>query len=163
MAPTVLRVALLSAMVVPGGCNLLDGQSCTEIGCRNGAAIAIRAGNGLTAPLGVQLEIDGRRLSCPPPAPDSTCDPMVSVVHRAQLDCREVRTADSRRQTCVPNGEFEQVLTFHGTPARVVVTLLADGVAVAERTFDLTYAKFQPNGPDCEPTCLQASVPWDLP
>jgi hypothetical protein len=48
------------------------------------------------------------------------------------------------------------------TPAQVQVRLTVNGAVVLDRTEAPAYRIKQPNGPDCEPTCRQASAQWTL-
>ena len=76
----------------------------------------------------------------------------------------ETREAGAVSQSCTPNGRVEQVITFSGTPQRVVVTLTAAGTDVVSRAdFQLKYETVHPNGEDCEPVCRQAAESWELP
>ncbi len=48
------------------------------------------------------------------------------------------------------------------TPDRVTVTV-TNAAGVRTAVFDPAYEAFRPNGPDCEPECVQAVVDMDLP
>jgi hypothetical protein len=47
-----------------------------------------------------------------------------------------------------------------GTAAQMHMRQTADGVVVFDQTFSPAYQVFQPNGPDCGPTCHEAQTTW---
>jgi hypothetical protein len=110
---------------------------------------------------------------------DLPCEPQNGERHRlgqhvqAQLiwiaQCTEQRTGDavsqSSTQTQTPNTHCEPIhgawlLTagFYGVAESLRVTVQRDGSTLLDRTLQLEYKESRPNGPDCEPTCLQANV-----
>jgi hypothetical protein len=113
-------------------------KACTLVGCNDQASIAIRRGDDGALPLVVEVDIDGRKVTCTPQQTESTCG-------------SDVRIA--------PSGRLEEVVTVTGTPSRVNVVLSSG----AQRSFDLSYSASRPNGPGCDPICRQASASWDLP
>ena len=158
--------ALVLAALANLGCDL--SRSCGQAGCFDQASIRVSRADGATPALAVELEVDGRRVICPAPplrtARGAACDDaLVRVEHRELADCTETRTAEARSLSCVPNGRFEQVIGFAGTPGRIVATLKSDSGVVAQRTFDLTYMNVHPNGEGCEPVCRQGARSWPLP
>ena len=131
-------------------CFGLETKLCNEIGCVDPASITVRRTDGATPPLGLVMEVDGRRVTCQTPprgAGGVICDD-----NRVQVQHREVSS-----------GRFEQVISFPGTPQRLSVTLMADTTVVAQRTFDLVYMEVRPNGEHCEPVCKQRAETWELP
>ena len=159
---------VLVLLLVPASLACFEEKLCTTIGCQDQASITVRCPDGNTPPLSVELDLDGRRVTCPAPmartAGGSACDdPSVRVAHRELSDCTESRSGTSVSLTCVPNGKLEQVITIVGTPRRVGATLTADGTVAGQRSFDMTYLTVYPNGPDCDPGCKQRSEVWDLP
>lgn len=159
---------LLAFLVIHTSAGCIEGKACTEIGCRDQASIRMHRPDWTTPPRAVELEIDGRRVTCPAPMARSPggqpCnDPQVRVEHRELVDCTETRTETAVSQSCVPNGRLEQIITVADTPRRLVVTLVADDAVVAQRSFDLSYMTVQPNGEGCEPVCRQRAETWELP
>ncbi|MEA2697897.1 MAG: hypothetical protein QOI66_2168 [Myxococcales bacterium] len=141
---------------------------CSEVGCRDQASITVHRADWMTLPLALTLEIDGRTVKCaaPPasPASGTPCDDLqVSVAHRELTTCTETRTANAVSLHCEPNGRLVEVITFAGTPQRIVATVKADGADVGPKTFDVTYATVRPNGDGCEPVCRQYAGEWELP
>lgn len=159
---------LLAVLILLGGTGCieaLDGKVCTERGCGNGASITLRRSDWTTPPLALELEVDGRRVSCPaPPARNSGGQPCseagIHVAHVELADCVETRTVS---YACTPNGKLTQVIRFVGTPQRIVVTVKTGAESPPERAFDIAYQSVRPNGEGCEPVCLQAAEMWELP
>lgn len=46
----------------------------------------------------------------------------------------------------------------YGSPKKVNVTVRRDGVLLASETFEPSYEKTYPNGPECGPTCFSGSA-----
>jgi hypothetical protein len=134
---------------------------CTLVGCGDSATLSLRRADGARPDFALELEIDGRRVTCA--SAEQTCDMGVTTTVRPLADCHEERGADFRRLVCTPNGRFEQVISLGGTPARVSVTVKSPNGATAQQTFALVYQTTQPNGPGCEPICKQASESWEIP
>ena len=150
VAIVVLFVALLLAILL-GNLACEETKVCSLIGCVDQASITVRRANGALSPLGVEIEVDGSRVTCAAPLPSNSArgacdDPAVFVAHH---DLRDGRT--------------DQVITFVGTPQRVAVTLKAAGDVVAQQSFEFRYAPARPNGDGCDPVCQQATESWLLP
>ena len=142
---------LLVLFLVPASLACFEEKICTLRGCQDQASITLRRPDGKTPPLSVELDLDGRRVTCPAPmartAGGQACDDVnVQVEHRELSD-----------------GKLEQEITIVGTPKRVGATLTADGAVAGQRNFDMTYMTVYPNGPDCDPGCKQRSELWELP
>lgn len=147
----ILSRALFVPLLLAPGVACLETKLCLEEeGCVNQASITVRRADGATPPMGVVMDVDGRRVTCqvPPRAAGGViCDDnAVQVQHRE-----------------VAGGRFEQVVTLPGTPQRVAVTLMAGTTVVAQRDFQLVYMEIRPNGEHCEPVCKQRSETWELP
>jgi hypothetical protein len=161
LCPLVVTLAALASSL---GCSKI----CTLVGCSDSATIVIRRADDTTPSLALELEIDGRRVLCAAPVlgttGDRACDDAsVSVGQRERRDCTETRTPAAASVSCTPNGRFEQVIQFVGTPQRVVVIATRDGALAGQRTFAPSYRALRPNGEDCEPVCRQWSETWVLP
>ncbi len=52
----------------------------------------------------------------------------------------------------------DQGLQIFGTPSKVVVTLSSGDYAISGAVIEPSYKTSQPNGPDCDPICKQATV-----
>jgi hypothetical protein len=159
---------LLTILIVHGSLGCLESKACTEIGCADGASIRVHRSDWTTPPLTFELEVDGRRVTCPAPMPRSPggrpCDDnQVRVEHRELADCTETRTATAVSQSCVPNGRLELIISIGGTPQRIIATAKADTEIVDQGSFDLSYMTVRPNGDGCEPVCRQGTNTWELP
>jgi hypothetical protein len=151
-------------------------HSCTEIGCGDGATITLASTDAAWADgqYRLTLVVDAATYVCTAQAPDSTasirrveCDaPLgtMTLAWRAVTVCEEHRDANSISQTCtmVPN-RFTLEAALQGTPQQVQVTLTRDGVPLLDQSVALAYETTQPNGPDCSPSCKQASAKLDVP
>lgn len=161
---------LLASCAAATSCGIIDSQSCTEIGCRDGASIQLLTADGSQRSYVVTLLVDGKEVTCTTPSvsgptgsasePCSSSD--VTIDHEPLTDCTETRTADAISQSCTPNGKFAQTIHIQGTPSRVVVSLTEPMDAFHERTFELLYETSTPNGPECGPVCHQANVAWQV-
>jgi hypothetical protein len=165
-----MRIPLLAAFVfhVGVGCIDVGSKGCTEAACADGATITIQREDGNTQPLAVELDVDGRRITCPAPAPRSAAsgacdDARVRVEHRELFDCLETRSATAVSESCKPNGRLAQVISISGTPQQIAVTLMQGVLVVNQRSFALNYLTVRPNGEGCEPVCRQGSEMWVLP
>jgi hypothetical protein len=108
-----------------------------------------------------------------------SCEPQVGEQHRLgrhfeawlipMAECTEQPTADavsqSSAQTQTPNTHCEPIhgawlltASFYGVAESLRVTVQRDGSTLLDRTLQPEYKESGPNGPDCEPTCLQANV-----
>jgi hypothetical protein len=159
-------LALIGAWLsVAAGCSM-GSKSCNEAGCLDQATISIHTADWNTPPFKVELDVDGRPVSCPVLAPEKlsgTCGDAIRIERREQSDCREVRTAAAVSEACTRNGRFALVATLPGTPARIGVTVKSGETVVGQRTFEMSYTEWRPNGPDCDPLCRQSSQTWELP
>lgn len=156
----VVAAALVAAMT---GCE--QPRACTTRGCGDGASITVRRADGALPAVGVSLNVDGRVVECaaPPVGGSAACDTDVTIAARERVSCTEESDGQRRTLTCVPTGEFEQVVSVRGTPASIRAVARTAGGVVVERTFTPQYRSVQPNGPDCEPVCRQWSEEWTLP
>ena len=143
-------VLLLSSSAT--GCSLLV-KECTLIGCSDGLALEVSA-RGSPLPPGVykfHFALDGaiQELECAvqvePRA--SRCDSLGG----ARGGALGGAVYDAAGKT----SKFQLRLA----PAKTISMLLAssNGLRV-ERTFGPTYREFEPNGPGCAPTCVEASA-----
>jgi hypothetical protein len=169
LSEQVTRFAIAAiTTTLAAACGVIDPQSCTAIGCSDGAALQLQAADGSRTAYEMTLVVDGQEVTCTSPtlsepngvSVTSCSDSMISVSHQQLADCAETRTAGSVSQSCVPNGQFAQTISFQGTPSRVAVTLVNAAGTTFQRTFDLEYTTSTPNGPECGPACSQARAEW---
>ena len=134
MRTILLAVPLLSLAACNGG------KACTEIGCSDGATVRFDG----TLPDGTYtLEM------ADPGIQPSTC---LFIVSGSDVDPAE----DCELSVAWVDGAVEA--TVNGiAPDELVVALTGpDGSAVVDDVLNPSYETFQPNGEDCEPTCMQA-------
>lgn len=158
------KQALGIALAFIPGCGVMEAHSCTEIGCTDATSLRIERPDGARLAYDVTLLVDGQEVRCAKPvdaaASTQTCtDPNITIVHEELADCSETRSGDAVSQTCVPNGTFIQTIQIQGEPSRVDVTLV-DGANSFTHRFEPTYTSVAPNGPDCDPICMQGSGEW---
>lgn len=165
-------VAGLAMTVAMPGCVT---KQCTEIGCIDAFTITTAtADKGWAAgEYTLELTVDGDEVSCAyrwPDAPQAgsgtvvQCSPTVTVSVIPVTTCTETTDGDSVSQSCTPvPGQFTQLLTIQGTPARVDVAVRRDGAPLGERSFTPAYQTSYPNGKDCPPACRQDAQTWELP
>jgi hypothetical protein len=150
-----LPMMLVLAAVAAAGCE--KKTACTLIGCSDQASISLSRADDVPPPGVTEVDVDGRKVTCPTQQSESTCAPDVRISLRA-IDVCGPSTSTSSSPTCHPSGRFTEVITISGTPSHVVVTLSTG----AQRAFDLSYSSSRPNGAGCDPLCRQANVDWQL-
>lgn len=124
------------------------GCACTMVGCSDHATIVVHYADGTTPPFAVDLDIDGRKVTCPPPPNDG----------------REVCDDQSVRVTHYDdNDNMEFYIKIAGAPNRIHVILKQDDVVVGQRSFEPHYITVEPNGEWCGPECQEWSGTWELP
>lgn len=149
-APVFLSKALFVPLLLAPGVACLETKVCLEErGCADQASIIVRRADGATPPMGVVMDVDGRRVTCQ--VPPRAAGGVICDDNRVQVQHREVT-----------GGRFEQVITLPGTPRQIAVTLMADNTVVAQRSFEVVYMEIRPNGEHCEPVCKQRSETWEL-
>jgi hypothetical protein len=100
----------------------------------------------------VDIDADGKKSTCTTKLPLSASDP-------APSSCTDASVQLGVSGSALPAAQQGLVgLNFTSAPAKVTVTVTRDGAMIGTKDFSPTYKKSQPNGPDCEPTCNNASV-----
>lgn len=112
------------------------GTTCTEIGCNDQVLIRPLSPSGtlITSVQGV-VTADGEALT---------------------VNCVSGGTS-SAKVLCLPDG-----VAIQGQPTSLKIALSSGDLASAAPEVTPSYQKVQPNGPKCEPTCMQASVDVSL-
>ena len=149
---------------------------CTLVGCGDGVSLEVRPAQGPFEDGGYELVIvaDGQTHACSFVLPDDLpvqgsvhtieCTPPMSASLQAELICTEARGASSVSQTCAPiAGEFVLRALVQTTAPELELRIRRDDVPLLAQTLMPSYEIFQPNGPDCEPTCRQAGIEVTLP
>jgi hypothetical protein len=133
------------------GVNAIDklGKICTQIGCRDQLvlqALDVKLGPGTYL---ISVDADGKKGSCPLEVGKEL--KTQGCVGDADVKLGLPGSVPVRG----PEGGFS--LVFGSAPTNVKVTVTsAAKKKIAEQVFTPTYKTFQPNGPDCSPTCKQA-------
>lgn len=139
----------------PGG-----GKMCTQIGCIDGLDVDVaKASPWAAGAYTFAFTLDGEKVTCSGALPLKPCEagPSIScdVQDKVQImesGCALEPSAHGWAGIHVPRAvqKFEVVIALDGKE------LINFGVAP-------TYKKSQPNGPDCEPVCTNASARLELP
>lgn len=166
-------VAGLATIAAASGCVTAE---CTAIGCADSFSITTATADNSWAAgeYALDLSMDGNEVSCayswtntPQPGGGGVfvqCGPTVTVSIDPSTRCTETSDGDSVSQFCTPiPGQFKQLLTIQGTPARVDVVVRRDGAVVGERSFTPKYQISYPNGEGCGPACRGDTQDWELP
>jgi hypothetical protein len=159
------------SFVVIAACSGDETHACTDVGCADGASFTLRPplSHWYDGAYSLEVTFDSTVHDCSFSVPDDlpeggswqplTCTPALSVFLTPEVDCQEQHDGNNASQVCTPVPEkyFVQGSTG-GTPATLHVRMLRDEAVVADETEPLSYSATQPNGPECGPTCHQASV-----
>jgi hypothetical protein len=127
------------------------------MGCADQLTIRLRPSRARPPGMVIELDIDGKTVSCAvPAAADEThqCDDGVTVTHQEIQRCRA--------EICRGTGSFEEVMEISSTPRRVRVRVKQGERLLGQRSFVSRYARVRPNGPRCPPVCRQARSTWRL-
>jgi len=145
-----LLFAIITLPLATAGC-FVPPQGCTEIGCANGLNISLQKTSGSWEPgmYSVEIDADGKKITCTTQIPLSGSNPS---------SCDDAAVLLGVSGSALPASEHGlSDLIFQSTPKQVSVTVSRDGAMLATKDLTPTYKKSQPNGPDCEPICNQAS------
>ncbi|XYH95022.1 hypothetical protein ACMHYB_45555 [Sorangium sp. So ce1128] len=169
-----LAAGFAMAAAMPG-C-IMNPKECTEIGCSDGFSITAATADKSWAAgdYTLELAVDGDKVSCAYSWTNTPtvgggglfvqCSPTVAVSIDAVTTCTDTRRGNSVSRSCTPvPGQFTQLLTIRGTPARVDVVARRDGALLGERSFTPEYRTSYPNGEGCEPACRGDAQDWELP
>ncbi|HEX2672935.1 MAG TPA: hypothetical protein VHM25_18755 [Polyangiaceae bacterium] len=164
---SILAAAL--ALVVAGSCS--EPTACTDVGCSDQASFTIRppGSHWDEGAYSLQVKFDDAVYSCSFTLPDALpgtgswqaldCTPALQAYLTPEVDCEEHKNGDSVSQVCTPiPDQYYLQASSTGTPATLAVTLQRDDTTLLEETRALSYRATQPNGPECGPTCQQAST-----
>ncbi|PCC72931.1 hypothetical protein SAMN02745121_02049 [Nannocystis exedens] len=146
-----LRKILLAtalASLPSAGC---DSQACTLIGCGSTFQIALQRAAWTAGEYTVTVVADGETIECAATLP-LQCDAPPACPQSSQLILGLEGCALDPSQHKLGNLEFQQ----GRAPKSVAVQVLQDGALLGEGQYSPNYSESQPNGPDCEPTCVGA-------
>ncbi|MFZ5895766.1 MAG: hypothetical protein ACOY0T_32215 [Myxococcota bacterium] len=156
------------------------GGACTEIGCGDEAILSFRTPADTpwsTGSYALVLTYDGVQHACQFTVPDALpmsgsshaipCAPDIGyagVQFFQDSKCQTTRNGDSVSQSCTPiPGRYVLQATVLGTPKDIAVIIRRDDAEIINRNLTLQYSITQPNGPECGPTCHQASADVEVP
>jgi hypothetical protein len=164
---------LLGGVLAAGGCS--GTKACTLIGCLDQFSASVQRADG-SFPSGshrVEVLADGASLTCTFTFPAANasgggyvyaaCPSGLMVSVSPALVCTDVTTNAAVTHQCDPiPGQFVESISLTGTPGQVHVWQYVDDAAILDAAAAPTYQDSQPNGPECGPTCRQASASWTM-
>jgi len=152
----------------------VEAHGCTEIGCVDSAGFTLRVpGDEWEAgTYDLAIEFDETAHSCSFTMPDAidsesgqgvaipvACTPQLDAWLNAVTMCTTHSDGSSSSQTCTPiPGRYYLSVRTSTLAASLTVSVTLDGADYFSETHALTYTASQPNGPDCEPICRNATV-----
>jgi len=128
-----------------------DGLGCTEIGCEDMLTVRIERSDGLPFPGGVYVFTFTFEDS---PTARTEC-----VLDGSDLDCGG-DLADLMVEIDDSSKRFTAM--YFGAPGHATVRLTRGDEVLGERTYHPSYDFVSPNGPECPPTCSQATQDMDV-
>jgi hypothetical protein len=170
-----MRTALLaylgaSLALAACGSGSPGGHACTEIGCVDQFTATLQDASG-GLPSGMQtvtVVADGVMTSCSFTLPlaagsGTSCPSPLQIAVQPKMMCMSTGTPQYPAETCTPvPGKGSELVTLTGKPAMVHLTQTSGGTTYLDMMLTPTYSTSQPNGPDCPPTCSQASATLTL-
>lgn len=137
-----------------GGSNGGSSRVCTEIGCVDGLVISF--GRGVEWAPGTyvfSIDADGVEQTCKGMLPLPPC------ASGGALTCTGNVATIGESGCALPASQhgFADIQLRSG-PSKVTLRIERDGVVLADETLVPTYRTSQPNGPNCDPICRQASA-----
>lgn len=163
-----LAALVLGASILP--CAACASKACPLVGCDNAfsAQISVSVSGVPAGTHTVTVTVDGVTTSCsfqfPPDA--ATLARGVTCSGSAYVGLTAAQTCQSAggSETCQPvPGQYVESVTVFGTPQSIQVQQTVGGTVVLDEDLTPSYQSYQPNGPDCPPTCQEASVQWTIP
>ncbi len=148
------KIALLSVSLLCLQCFPANGEwptdefGCTEIGCSDRLEITIERMDGESFASGSYSFVFT-------PSGSSTITLQCTLSAGGEVDC----SGDTGNVQLEAQGGAEQfVATLHFAPQSVDVEVEHDGILLGAEMLYPEYTIVTPNGPNCDPMCLQASV-----
>jgi hypothetical protein len=139
-----------------GGC---EGPACGEASCGDTVDITVKPQAGDWEPGSYSLQVkldDNEQRTCNFVAPR---DVPASGSNGIDLGCVEETGDTFPVFVAIGSRKVENSLSIKvdGAPQMIDLTLTRDGQVVLQNVTQPVYAVSQPNGPECSPTCHQAS------
>lgn len=119
--------------------------ACSLIGCEDSLQIRLDAQRWEAGNYTFQFDVDGEASECSGSVP-WVCSQDCATTGIAFYGC-----------TQEAGGSTFEGIRISGSPKRVSLTIQRDGATVASKVFEPEYRHVQPNGPQCEPICHQAT------
>ncbi|WAS91726.1 hypothetical protein [Nannocystis punicea] len=145
-----ILLAASLACLPAAGC---DSQACTLIGCGSSFQIALQRDAWTAGKYEVTVVADGETIECSATLP-LQCDAPPACPEASQLLLGLDGCALDPAQHKLGSLEFQQ----GRAPKSVSVQVRQDGALLGEGEYSPVYSESQPNGPDCEPTCVGAEA-----
>jgi hypothetical protein len=170
-------LSLLAVAVSLGVAGSCSGPTvCSDVGCNDEASFTIRAPGGHwdDGAYSLQVTFGHDAYDCTFTLPDALpstgssqgldCTPTLQAYFTPEVDCEDHRNGNDVSEVCTPIADqYYLQASRDGTPAKLAVTLQRDDTTLLDETRALSYSANEPNGPECGPTCRQASIDFTLP
>ncbi|HEU4410783.1 MAG TPA: hypothetical protein VFS43_36360 [Polyangiaceae bacterium] len=161
----VLALTLASLLALPA-CLVVtdddddDGRACTEKGCADGFVLTLaHAGGWPAGAYRFEVVADGKTITCSASLPLPPCGQGPA----SACDAPELTLGLSGCALPAAEHGFSELYWTTTTPASVSVEVTRDGAPLAQTQLTPTYVTSQPNGPDCGPSCRNASASMAVP
>jgi hypothetical protein len=148
-----LRILTSLFLLISGAA---QAQACTKMACMDGLTIDV--------PLEYQWKpgkyvfdftLNGKPVHCTGSLPLKSCD-------QHSLNCTAEGIIITESGCALPDGHGFGMISIGSSPASVSLKITHNGQAIAQGNWKPVYQFAQPNGPQCEPICRQASVSLDF-
>lgn len=134
----------------PGGA-----KACTQIGCRDQFVIHTPNVKLAAGTYSITVDADGKTSTCP-----LVVDAKGAKTDGCQGDAGVMLALPGSVPVAGAEGGFS--LVFDKAPASIKVGVSIGKKKIADQGFTPVYRTFQPNGPDCKPTCKQGQETFTL-
>jgi hypothetical protein len=147
------RLAFLSLSLC--ACAPVYDHMCTDVGCQDGLSVRFERDSFEPGVYAVEIDLHGEFIHCQATIPlesdaSDGCDDPRAMLY---LSGSMLAVEEQRVEGFVMEG------TDIGAMA---VTVTLDGIEIGYAAFEPDYQELQPNGPECEPTCLYAEREIEL-
>jgi hypothetical protein len=145
---------------------------CSDMICHNEfvASIALSASNVPSGTQSVNIIADGSSSVCTfefPPEPGAPaggqCSGGATLVVQSVSNCQTVTGDGTFGERCdAIAGQYTELIIVQGIPKSARVQQTVNASVIFDSTAEPSYHENQPNGPDCPPSCQQATVQWSI-
>lgn len=131
-------------------------RACTEMGCLDGLRIELKSDAWPDGVYRFEVEADGASIVCQGSLPLPACG-------TAAITCDQGGVIVGESGCALPPAQHSfSELIFEGAPERVSLNVEHEGAIRVTHEVQPEYRTVTPNGPDCEPTCTQASLVLEI-